>query len=45
MPTLYDKKLKCIVNNESSEIIRMFYTEVSLDQLEKSIGNCVGEED
>lgn len=26
MPTLYDKKQKCIVNNESSEIIRMFYT-------------------
>ena len=26
VPTLYDKKLKCIVNNESSEIIRMFYT-------------------
>ena len=27
VPTLYDKKLKRIVNNESSEIIRMFYTE------------------
>lgn len=27
MPTLYDKKNKTIVSNESSEIIRMFYTE------------------
>ena len=27
VPTLYDKKKKTIVNNESSEIIRMFYTE------------------
>lgn len=27
MPTLYDKKQKKIVSNESSEIIRMFYTE------------------
>jgi glutathionyl-hydroquinone reductase len=27
VPTLYDKKNKTIVNNESSEIIRMFYTE------------------
>jgi putative glutathione S-transferase len=27
VPTLYDKKTKRIVNNESSEIIRMFYTE------------------
>lgn len=27
VPTLYDKKLGTIVNNESSEIIRMFYTE------------------
>ena len=27
MPTLYDKKKKTIVSNESSEIIRMFYTE------------------
>ena len=27
MPTLYDIKQKKIVNNESSEIIRMFYTE------------------
>ena len=26
VPTLYDKKQKTIVNNESSEIIRMFYT-------------------
>ena len=25
VPTLYDKKQKRIVNNESSEIIRMFY--------------------
>lgn len=25
MPTLYDKKQKRIVNNESSEIIRMMY--------------------
>jgi len=27
VPTLYDKKSKTIVSNESSEIIRMFYTE------------------
>jgi glutathionyl-hydroquinone reductase len=27
VPTLYDKKKKTIVSNESSEIIRMFYTE------------------
>jgi glutathionyl-hydroquinone reductase len=27
VPTLYDTKTKCIVNNESSEIIRMFYHE------------------
>lgn len=27
VPTLYDKKQKTIVNNESSEIIRMFYYE------------------
>lgn len=27
VPTLYDKKLGTIVNNESSEIIRMMYTE------------------
>ncbi|KAF2703599.1 glutathione S-transferase Gst3 [Pleomassaria siparia CBS 279.74] len=27
VPTLYDKKQKRIVSNESSEIIRMFYTE------------------
>lgn len=26
VPTLYDKKQKRIVSNESSEIIRMFYT-------------------
>lgn len=26
VPTLWDKKLETIVNNESSEIIRMFYT-------------------
>lgn len=28
VPTLYDKKQGKIVSNESSEIIRMFYTEV-----------------
>ena len=28
VPTLYDVKQGKIVNNESSEIIRMFYTEV-----------------
>lgn len=27
VPTLYDKKTGMIVNNESSEIIRMFYSE------------------
>lgn len=27
VPILYDKKLKTIVNNESSEIIRMLHTE------------------
>ena len=27
VPTLYDKKMGTIVNNESSEIIRMFYSE------------------
>lgn len=27
VPCLFDKKTKTIVNNESSEIIRMFYTE------------------
>lgn len=27
MPTLYDKKQKKIVSNESAEIIRMFYHE------------------
>lgn len=31
VPTLYDVKQGKIVSNESSEIIRMFYTEVSLD--------------
>ena len=30
VPTLYDVKQGKIVSNESSEIIRMFYTEVSL---------------
>jgi len=30
VPLLYDKKQGKIVSNESSEIIRMFYTEVSL---------------
>lgn len=29
VPVLYDKKLKTIVSNESSEIIRMLYTEVT----------------
>lgn len=29
VPVLYDKKQKTIVSNESSEIVRMFYTEVS----------------
>jgi putative glutathione S-transferase len=29
VPLLFDKKKETIVNNESSEIIRMFYTEVS----------------
>jgi putative glutathione S-transferase len=29
VPTLYDIKTNRIVSNESSEIIRMFYTEVS----------------
>lgn len=28
VPVLYDKKTKSIVNNESSEILRMFGTEV-----------------
>lgn len=31
VPTLYDVKQGKIVSNESSEIIRMFYTEVGLD--------------
>lgn len=30
MPVLYDKKQNTIVNNESSEILRMFGTVVSL---------------
>ena len=30
VPVLYDKKTNRIVSNESSEIIRMFYTEVCL---------------
>ncbi len=30
VPTLFDKKTGRIVSNESSEIIRMFYTKVSL---------------
>lgn len=29
VPCLWDKKKETVVNNESSEIIRMFYTEVS----------------
>jgi len=28
VPCLWDKKRETVVNNESSEIIRMFYTEV-----------------
>lgn len=31
VPTLYDVKQGKIVSNESSEIIRMFYTEVGLE--------------
>jgi putative glutathione S-transferase len=34
VPTLYDVKQGKIVSNESSEIIRMFYTEVCFDSLE-----------
>lgn len=30
VPTLYDKKQGKIVSNESSEILRMFYTEVCI---------------
>lgn len=30
VPTLFDKKQGKIVSNESSEIIRMFYTEVCI---------------
>lgn len=32
VPVLYDKIQKTIVNNESSEILRMFGTEVSYDR-------------
>lgn len=35
VPTLYDVKQGKIVSNESSEIIRMFYTEVGAFQLLK----------
>ena len=39
VPTLYDKKQNKIVNNESSEIIRMFYHEFDhlLDEKYKSV--------
>lgn len=33
VPVLYDTKLKTIVSNESSEIIRMLYTEVGHDSI------------
>lgn len=33
VPVLYDKKTKTIVSNESSEILRMFSTEVSSSPL------------
>lgn len=34
VPTLYDKKQDKIVSNESSEIIRMFYSEVGFQKLQ-----------
>lgn len=39
VPVLYDKKQKCIVNNESSEILRMFGTafDDSLDEKYRSV--------